>query len=34
MRRFAGSLAYERISDGNRITMSFPLQLSGDSYRI
>ena len=25
MRRFAGSLTYERISDGNRMTMSFPL---------
>jgi serine/threonine-protein kinase RsbW len=24
MRRFAGSLTYEKISDGNRITMSFP----------
>jgi serine/threonine-protein kinase RsbW len=25
MRRFAGSLTYETISDGNRLTMSFPL---------
>jgi serine/threonine-protein kinase RsbW len=25
MRRFAGSLTYEKLSDGNRITMSFPM---------
>jgi len=25
MRRFAGSIAYERISDGNRLTLGFPL---------
>jgi hypothetical protein len=25
MRRFAGSLTYEKLFDGNRITMSFPM---------
>lgn len=29
MRRFAGSLAYERLSGGNRLTLGFPLPFPG-----
>lgn len=28
LRHFAGSLAYERLSDGNRLTMGFPIHSS------
>jgi serine/threonine-protein kinase RsbW len=28
LRHFVGSLAYERLSDGNRLTMGFPIQSS------